>query len=122
MLDMLRVKIVREYDRANHKIWGRLHHPTIFKTYRKSQILHYLVKNVEKSQPNLKKFGLRLLELTPMGISSKSSSLCNFIAGSPKAEPQEIKFDRTKHLTNWRTYAIVVIRDKCGTGGIGRRA
>ncbi len=27
-----------------------------------------------------------------------------------------------KHLTNWRTYAIIVIRDQCGTGGIGRRA
>ncbi|TAE15105.1 MAG: hypothetical protein EAZ90_14410 [Oscillatoriales cyanobacterium] len=27
-----------------------------------------------------------------------------------------------KHLTNWRAYPIVVIRDQCGTGGIGRRA
>ncbi|MEG4594508.1 hypothetical protein QUA86_28645 [Microcoleus sp. F6_B6] len=42
---------------------------------------------------------------------------------SPReAKPQELKINRTKDLTYRRTYGKVVIRDRCGTGGIGRRA
>ena len=35
--------------------------------------------------------------------------------------PEEKKYF-PKHLTDSRRYGTVVIRDQCGTGGIGRRA